>query len=143
MPPLMPKPRYGSQGGDAYIPLVDQNPELDTAYYPPRREYEVEGMQPPLYGQPLPPNDGMVNKPLMSGDQDRVYDLRTGGGRTPSPTPSEVMALNGEKPPLTLKRKISERCFTLAFSVLTVQLFLSPHSHHPFDCGHIGPLVRF
>lgn len=93
----MPIPkRYGDRlSGDDYAPLVDQNPELNHDYYPPAPT--------PLYGQP-PSIDG--TKPLVLGGRD--VDLRAGGGRTPSPTPSEVMALNGESPPMTTRQKVSK-----------------------------------
>ncbi|KAE9382693.1 hypothetical protein BT96DRAFT_1010191 [Gymnopus androsaceus JB14] len=65
-----------SDDDDHYTPLVNRNPGIDY-YYPPVAPA-------PSCGQP------------SSNDRNLGQNPRTGGCRTPSPTPSEVLALEGK-----------------------------------------------
>ncbi|KAE9394357.1 hypothetical protein BT96DRAFT_923614 [Gymnopus androsaceus JB14] len=70
---------------DHYTPLADRNPGVN--YYPPVAPA-------PSYGK------------IPSNDTNPSGNIRRGGGRTPSPTPSEVLALDGKSPPLTTTQRI-------------------------------------
>ncbi|KAE9397333.1 hypothetical protein BT96DRAFT_921619 [Gymnopus androsaceus JB14] len=86
---------------DHYTPLADRNPGVN--YYPPVAPA-------PSYGK------------IPSNDTNPSGNIRRGGGRTPSPTPSEVLALDGKSPPLTTTQRIGNRHLTMKFLFQSKQL---------------------